>query len=204
MYDLKNVFEDRRAINHFDSTKNIEQGVLENIINLAVLAPSAFNLQPWEIIVVKSDEAKKKLCALSSNQPKVLEAPVTLIIVGDRAGYESSNPVWAELEMAIGKDSAQNAQKFASILYGSTPERKIKFAESNVGYFAMAIMYAAKYYGVDSHPMSGIDFEGIKNEFNITGERDVVLTISLGYFDTSKTLHPRSKRKGYNEIVREV
>ena len=204
MYDLKNVFEDRRSVNYFDTTKNIEQNVLENIINLAVLAPSAFNLQPWEVIVVKSIDAKNKLCSLSNNQAKVLEAPVTLIIIGDRAGFESTNPVWAELEKAMGKDAILNAQKAASFLYGSTPERKIKFAESNAGYFAMALMYAAKYYGVDSHPMSGIDFEGIKNEFNITGEKEVVLTIALGYFDTSKTLHPRGKRKMYNEIVREV
>lgn len=44
MADLKQIFEERRSINFFDVNKELENGVLENIINLASLAPSAFNL----------------------------------------------------------------------------------------------------------------------------------------------------------------
>ena len=44
--DIKTTLEERRSVNHFDTTKKIEKSTLANIINLAVLAPSAFNLQP--------------------------------------------------------------------------------------------------------------------------------------------------------------
>ncbi|MDF2505452.1 MAG: nitroreductase [Clostridium sp.] len=50
MKDLKEIYENRRAVNFFDKSKKIEDKTLEDIINLAVLAPSAFNLQPWKII----------------------------------------------------------------------------------------------------------------------------------------------------------
>lgn len=60
----------------------------------------------------------------------------------------------------------------------------------------MSIMYAAKAYDVESHPMSGIDFDGIRKEFEIDENKTVVMTIALGYLDESKTLYPRAYRKG--------
>lgn len=205
MKDLKQVYEERRSVNFFNTTNNFDDKILENIIDLASTAPSAFNLQPWELIAVRSDQAKKRLYPLTNNQQKILDAPVTLIIIGDRAGYDKNNPAWVELEKMLGnKEALVNTQEFARALYGSTPERKIKFAESNAGILAASIMYAAKYYGVDSHPMSGIDFEGIKQEFNIDGEKEVVMLIALGYFDESKTLYPRRHRKNFAEMVRVI
>jgi len=203
--ELKKVFEDRRSVNFFDSTKQLEKETLKKIINLAVLAPSAFNLQPWKIIAVKSSEAKEKLLKLANNQTKIMEAPVTLIIAGDKKGFESSNPEWSVLEKIVGdKEVVKNYQKFAEILYGTSEARKIKFAESNAALLAMSIMYAAKEYGVDTHPMSGIDFEGVEKEFGLEEKYSVVMLIGLGYFDTTKELYPRRARKEYEEIVEEV
>jgi putative NAD(P)H nitroreductase len=205
MTDLKQIFEARRSVNFFNKQKELTDEVLKNIINLASLAPSAFNLQPWEIIAVKSEEAKKRLYPLASNQPKILDAPVTLMIIGDRAGSEQNNPLWADLEQMIGNQEAfEQTRSYAYALYGSTPERRIKFAESNAGLLAASVMYAAKYYGVDSHPMSGIDFEGIKKAFELGPEKEVVMLIALGYFDDSKTLYPRRRRKNFHEMVRVI
>lgn len=204
--NLRQVFEDRRSINFFDTNKGVEDKLLKDIINLAVISPSAFNLQPWEIIAVKSKEAKESLYKLSNSQPKILEAPVTLIIVGNKTGYDESNPTWQHMLKMLGNDEAKLAstQGFARSLYGTTEENKIKFAESNAGLLAMSIMYAAKSFGVDSHPMSGTDFEGVRNEFGLDENKTVVMLIALGHLDESKTLYPRAYRRGYEEIVTEV
>jgi nitroreductase len=205
MKDVRQVFEERRSVNFFDAGKSLDDQTLENIINMAALAPSAFNLQPWELIVVKSDQAKNRLYPLTNNQPKILDAPVTLIVIGDRAGFDKHNPEWAELGKMLGDpEKLAKTQEFTNALYGSTPERKIKFAESNAALLAASILYAAKYFGVDSHPMSGIDFEGIGKEFGIHGEKEVVMLIALGYFDESKSLYPRRHRKNFKEMVRVV
>jgi putative NAD(P)H nitroreductase len=203
--DLKKVFEARRAVNFFNPQRPVADAVLRDIVNLAALAPSAFNLQPWEIIAVKSEPAKEKLFPLAMNQPKIKEAPVTLIVIGDLDGYKPENQAWSDLEALLNdKEAVANSQKFAAHLYGSTAERKIKFAESNAGLLAMALMYAAKYYGVDSHPMSGVDFDGVKKEFGLSENKTVVMLIALGYFDDTKTLYPRIKRKEYADIVKEI
>jgi nitroreductase len=202
--DLKTIFEERRSVNFF-KPEPIPDDVLRNIIQLATMAPSAFNLQPWEIIAVKSTAAKERLFSLASNQLKIKVAPVTLIIIGDLNGYKPENPSWDELKaMLNNKQALDEYQQFAQEVYGSTKARKIKFAESNAALFAMSIMYAAKYYGVDTHPMSGIDFDGIKEEFGLGENKTVVMLIALGFFDDSKTLYPRRQRKEYDDIVKEV
>jgi len=203
--ELKKVFEERRSINFFDVNKGVEDGLLKDIINLAVLAPSAFNLQPWEIIAVKSKAAKDRLFKFSA-QPKILEAPVTLIIIGNKTGYDESNPTWQDMLKLLGgdKDKLAGVQGMAHGLYGSSEENKLKFAESNAGLLAMSIMYAAESLGVDSHAMSGMDFEGVRKEFEIDVNKSVVMLIALGHLDETKTLYPRAYRRGYEEIVKEV
>ena len=95
-------------------------------------------------------------------------------------------------------DGAKGA---AAYLYGTSEDRKLKFAESNTGLLAMAIMMAATEYGVDTHPMSGIDFDGIKAEFSLAESETVVMTITMGYFDQSKSLYPRRPRLGFDQIA---
>lgn len=202
--ELKNTYEARRAVNSFDSSKPLSEGLLKEIIDTAVLAPSAFNLQPWRIIAVTGDEAKAKLHPLAFGQPKILEAPATLILVGDREGYGAGNDVWEELKGFAGEEAAAGAMGMAAQLYGTSEERKVKFAESNTGLLGMSIMYAAQALGVDSHPMSGMDFDGIKNAFGLKAQEDVVMLIALGYRDESKELYPRRHRKGWDEIVTEL
>jgi nitroreductase len=65
-------------------------------------------------------------------------------------------------------------------------------------------MVAAKHFGVDSHPMSGIDFVGLKTGFALQESEDVVMLLALGYYDPAKPLYPRRARLGYKQIVQEV
>jgi len=201
--DTKTLFSARRSVNFFDKTKSIDEVLLKEIIDMAVLAPSGFNLQPWRIIAVKTDSSKKKLLGLANNQEKISDASVTLIIIGDKDGFAESNPVWDEMLISVvgNAEMVAGAKQAAAFLYGSSEERKLKFAESNASLLAMSLMIVAKDKGVDSHPMSGIDFEGIHKEFGLKESETVVMLITLGYFDTSKQLYPRRPRRSYEDIT---
>ncbi|MEI6061546.1 MAG: nitroreductase family protein [Bacteroidota bacterium] len=201
--EAKTIFNERRSVHFFDKNKQVSDSLVKDIINQAVLAPSAFNLQPWRIIVVKTPASKQTLYELSNKQPKVLEAPATLIIVGDKDGYADSNPVWAEMLISVGGNLAMvnGAKSAAAFLYGTSEERRIKFAESNAGLLAMSIMIAAKEFGVDSHAMSGIDFDGIHKAFGLKESESVVMSIVLGHFDETQQLYPRRPRRQFDEIA---
>jgi putative NAD(P)H nitroreductase len=201
--ETKNLFKERRSVNHFDKNKSVSEVLLKDIINTAVLAPSAFNLQPWRIIAAKTDSGKQRLFELANKQGKVLDAPIVLIVIGDKNGFADANPVWDEMLQSVGGkvEIVAGAKQAASYLYGSSEERKLKFAESNAGLLGMSLMIAAKELGVDSHPMSGIDFDGIHKEFGLKESETVVMLICLGYFDSSKPAHPRRPRRLFEAIA---
>lgn len=201
--DAKQMIEDRRSVNNFDPTRKIDDETLKNIINLAVNAPSAYNLQPWRIIVIKSDEAKERLFNLAFQQPKVKEAAINLLIVGNRYGWDASNTVWDEMLQSVGENQeiVDTAKSGAAWVYGSSEEMQIKFAEANAGLLAMSIMYSAKALGVDSHPMNGFDFAGIHKEFGLGEHEAVVMNITLGYRNEAIPLHARRPRRGFDEIA---
>ena len=144
-----------------------------------------------------------QLFNLANKQEKVMDAPVTLIVVGDRQGYDNSNPVWNEMLQSVGGNvqMVEGAKQAAAYLYGSSEERKIKFAESNAGLLSMSLMIAAKEFGVDSHPMSGIDFDGLHKAFGLKESEAVVMLICLGYYDSTKQLYPRRPRRSFDEIA---
>jgi nitroreductase len=201
--ETRKLFTERRSVNNFDKTKSLSQEQVKEIVDLAVMAPSAFNLQPWRLVMVQSDESKTKLYELAKNQEKILQAPVTFIVVGNREGYNNENPVWEEMLQSVGgrEEIVEGAKQAAQFLYGTSEERKLKFAESNAGLLAMSLMIAAKEFGVDSHPMSGLDFDGVHKAFGLKDSEEVVMAIALGYADESKDLYPRRPRRSYDDIV---
>lgn len=204
MKDLKEIFEERRSVKFFDKDKKVDDEMLSEIINLATLAPSSFNLQPWEIIAVKTEEYKKVLHDEACKQPKVLNAPITLIIIGNKKGYLRENPIWEEkIKLGLTEEKIQGIIGYSEKNLYPTEEKKTAFAARNSSLLAMSIMYAAKYHGVDTHPMIGFNEDKVKEIFNIDENKIVTMIISMGYFDESNQLKPREKRFNYDEIVKE-
>src|SRR6056297_4194624 len=125
--DFKKLAENRRSVKYFDKDKDVDIDTLKKIINLATYSPSAFNLQPWSIIAVRSKEAKKRLYELTGKQGKILKASATLIMIGDRTGYEEYNPEWESVEENLGNEKKEKILQANRELYGETEEKQIKF-----------------------------------------------------------------------------
>ncbi len=205
--EFKEIINSRRAVNFFDPDKKVPDELLKEMIEMAAKAPSSFNLQPWNLIVLKDPSEKKKLQELAWNQPKVSEAPVTLIVLADRNGWKEGHPILERnfKEMiqagAMTEDQHQWFLDACISLYGSSEEKQMAFAAKNTGFFAMTLMLAAKSLGLDTHPMDGFDHAGVKQAFNIPEEYWVPALISVGYFLKDKTLSPPKWRKSMEDIV---
>lgn len=70
------LIQQRASINHFDSRHTLDDPLIESLVRLATRAPSAYNLQNWRFVAVRSAGAKARLRALAFDQPKVEEASV--------------------------------------------------------------------------------------------------------------------------------
>ncbi|MGB9853927.1 MAG: nitroreductase family protein [Candidatus Bathyarchaeales archaeon] len=72
----------RRSIRAFES-REVPDELVERLIEAARWAPSAGNIQPWEFIIVKKPEIKRKLAEAALGQSFIEEAPVVIVVCAD-------------------------------------------------------------------------------------------------------------------------
>jgi len=80
--DVMDAIKERRSVRKFKQ-EPINEATLGRIIESALWAPSAGNIQPWHFYVVHNQELKEKLKAASMNQVPVASAPVTVVVCAD-------------------------------------------------------------------------------------------------------------------------
>ena len=76
--DFFQVLKDRQSIREF-APNAIEDGDLEEILRAVNMAPSAGNLQAYEIYVVTKTDSKNGLSKAAFEQPFVASAPIVLV-----------------------------------------------------------------------------------------------------------------------------
>jgi len=204
--DVIQAIKERRSINFFDAARKVSDDQLTELLEIANLSPSSFNLQPWKVIVVRDPERKKVLRQCAFNQPKNEEASAVLIMIADPNGIEENVErvldSWQELGF-IKAEARQTYAEMTKTLYGAEDSltRKI-FTVKNTALFAMNLMIAAKGLGLETHPMDGFDEECIKREFTIPNDKIIPMLIAIGYLRPGITLLPRAFRRGLNEFVK--
>ncbi len=205
--EFQEVMHARRAVNFFDPEKEVPEALLRQVVELAARAPSGFNLQPWQLMVLRDKADKERLRQHAWNQAKVSVAPVTLIVLADTGAWRPGHPfVERNFRELVEAGSMKEEQRgwfddVCASLYGSSYARSVAYACKNTGFFAMSLMLAARSLGLDSHPMDGFDMEKVHEEFNIPDHYWIPLLLALGYFRSDKTLTPPKWRKTYDEIV---
>ncbi|MEK7196595.1 MAG: nitroreductase family protein [Nitrospirota bacterium] len=204
--DVIQAIKERRSINFFETGKELSDDKIRELLEIANLAPSSFNLQPWRVVVVRSAERKKVLKQCAFNQPKVEEASAVLIMIADpdavEANVERMLDSWQKLGY-MKPDMRETYKGMTQNLYGTVDSLRRKFfAIKNTALFAMNIMIAAKGIGLETHPMDGFDEDCIKKEFNIPPDKIIPMLIAVGYLKTGITLLPRAFRRDIKEFVK--
>jgi len=100
------VVEKRRAVRKYRQY-NIPKEDLKKILEVARLAPSANNSQPWSFIVVK-DQKMKELLARPSTQTFIANANAIVVVLGDpsvsccpRATWTTRDPMIATEHLVL-------------------------------------------------------------------------------------------------------
>lgn len=203
--DVLQAIRERRSVNFFESGRDIDEGRLMELLEIANLSCSSFNLQPWRVIVVRDQGRKKVLRQCAFNQPKVEEASVVLIIIADPGAVEEHIDKvldsWQELGY-MKPETKESYKGMAASLYGSVDSLKRKlFAVKNASLFAMNLMIAARGFGLETHPMDGFDEACIKKEFGIPDDKIIPMIIAVGYLRSGVTLLPRAFRRRLEDFV---
>ena len=187
---LDQIFREARTRNGWVE-ETLPESVFKAVYDLAKFGPTSANASPARFVWVTSPEAKKTLAGLASgnNTPKILAAPVTVII-----GYDL--------------DFAQHLDTLFPHAPGvkdwfKAPEIEQITAFRNGTLQGAYLIVAARALGLDAGPMSGFDNAAVDEAF-FKGTRIKSNFITALGHGTDENLFPRSPRLTFeqaNQIV---
>jgi nitroreductase len=176
------VMQTRGSVRKYQPGVEMPQADLEEILTLAAKAPSSWNLQHWRYLVISSPEQKQKLLPIAYNQEQVVDACVTVAILGDLEANKTAHQIYGEALNAgqITKEIHDNMVSQVDGAYANNPQLARDEAIMNASLSAMQLMLAAKAKGYDTCPMGGFSREALIKEFNIPERYIPVMLISIG------------------------
>jgi 3-hydroxypropanoate dehydrogenase len=186
---LDQLFRTARTRNGW-TDRPVTEAQIRELYELLKLGPTSANSSPARFVWIRSAEGRAKLAALAmpANQPKILAAPVSVII-----GYDLK---FAELlpKLFPARGEAMKAM-FADVSVAQ--ETAFRNGSLQGGYLIMA----ARALGLDCGPMSGLDLAGIDREFFPQSSVKTNFVCCLGY-GSEDGLYPRNPRLSFEEAGR--
>jgi len=194
--NVSEAIETRRAVKAFDSAHRMSEAEIGRLMSLAMLSPTAFNIQNWRFVLVQDPELRQQVRAASWDQAQVTDASLLIVLVADLKSWEKQperywrnvdEPVRNYLVAAIdqyyrGKDRVQRDEGMRSC-----------------GMAAMALMLAAKEMGYESCPMDGFDFDAVAKLLNLPPDHTPAMYVAIG--KGIKEAYPRGGQLAMSEVV---
>lgn len=201
-FELKSILEKRTSVGRYDVTRRLDSTMINELVRLACLAPSAFNLQNWQFVAVHSDQAKQALYPLAFNQPQVLEASVTFIVSGQTMGYQHlDQALQASVDANIISDKVQ--QTWVDMVTQSHKDNEqVRRDEAirSASLAAMSLMIGAQELGLVSGAMGGFDADAVKAEFALAEDSIPVMLVTVGF--AAEGNWPQKIRKPLDQVMR--
>lgn len=179
---------ERRSVKAYDPQHIMTEQEIAKLMSLAILSPTAFNIQNWRFVVVTDPALRKEIRAVSWNQAQVEEASLLVVLTADLRAWEKDparywknapKPVQDYLVPAIGQ------------YYQGNEQVQRDEGMRSCGMAAMTLMLAAKEMGYDTCPMDGFDFDAVSKLLKLPADHTPVMFVVVG-----KALEPARPRAG--------
>ncbi|RMG18772.1 MAG: nitroreductase family protein [Planctomycetota bacterium] len=196
--DTFTAIERRRAVKHYDPAHRLSAEEERRLLSLAMLSPTAFNLQHWRFVVVKDPELRKKIRSVAWDQAQVTDASLLIVLCADLKAWEREpSRYWA--------GAPQEVQDFLlpaiDAYYRDKPRVERDEAMRSCGIAAQTLMLAAKAMGYDSCPMDGFDFDAVGELIGLPEDHVIAMFVAIG--KGTKEAWPRPGQLSYEEVVLE-
>ena len=190
------AIQERRSVKAYDPQHKMTEAEIKQLLSLAILSPTAFNIQNWRFVVVTDPALRKEIRKVSWDQAQVEEASLLIVLTADlkawakqpeRYWQNAPKPVQDYLIPAIGQ------------YYAGKEQVQRDEAMRSCGMAATTIMLAAKEMGYDTCPMDGFDFDAVAKLLNLPEEHTPVMFVVVG--KALKPAQPRGGQLPLEEIV---
>jgi nitroreductase len=167
----------RRAIKWYDAEHRMPEQTFRTLMEHAILAPTAFNIQNWRFVRVTDTEQRKAIRAVAWDQAQVTDASELLVLCFD-------NKSWEREPQRYWSNAPQEVQDFLvpaiDAYYRDKPRVERDEGMRSCGLVGMAIMLLAQQLGYQSCPMDGFDFDAVANIINLPKDHTIAFIIAIG------------------------
>lgn len=194
--NVSQAIQERRSVKAYDPQHKMTEAEIKQLLSLAMLSPTAFNIQNWRFVVVTDAALRKEIRKVSWDQAQVEEASILIVLTADLKAWEKTperywqnapKPVQDFLVPAIGQ------------YYAGKELVQRDEAMRSCGMAAMTIMLAAKEMGYDTCPMDGFDFDAVAKLLNLPDDHTPVMFVVVG--KAQKPAQPRGGQLNMDEVV---
>lgn len=193
---VSQAIEQRRSVKVFDPHHKMTEEEITKLMSLAILSPTAFNIQNWRFVVVTEPVLRHQIRAVSWNQAQVEEASLLIVLTADLQA-------WAKQPERYWRNAPKAASDILVPMIGHYYENNAQVqrdeAMRSCGMAATTIMLAAKELGYDSCPMDGFDFDAVAKLLNLPADHIPVMFVVVG--KALKEASPRGGQLSLNEVV---
>jgi nitroreductase len=190
------AIQSRRAIKHYDADHRMSDAEIRQLLETAMLAPTAFNIQHWRFVTVLDPEVRKQIRAAAWDQAQVTDASLLIVMCADK-------DAWKKDAARYWKNAPQPVQDFLVPAIGPYYEGREQVQRDecmrSCGLAGMTIMLAAKAMGYDSCPMDGFDFEAVGKIIKLPEDHVISFMIAVG--KGTQPAWPKPGQLPYEEVV---
>ncbi|MEQ8846725.1 nitroreductase family protein [Botrimarina sp.] len=195
--DTLTAIRERRSVKNYDPNFAIPEEQLRQLLDLALLSPTSFNIQNWRFVVVRDAQQKKQLRAAAWDQAQVTDASVAIVICGDpRSWAKEPERYWRNAPESAREQIVPMIRQF----YQSRGEQ-VQHDElmRSAGIAGQTIMLAAKAMGYDSCPMIGFDPDQVANIIGLPDGHEIAFMVVVG--KATQPAQPRGGQLDKSEVV---
>lgn len=190
------AIETRRSIKAYDPKHRMSAAEIEHLLSLALLSPTAWNLQNWRFVVVSDPALRQEIRHAAWDQAQVTDASLLIVLCADLKAWEKSPArYW--------KNTPQPVQDFIVPAIRQYYQGRVQVerdeAMRSCGIAGMALMLAAKEMGYDSSPMDGFDFDAVGKLIKLPADHVISYMLAIG--KGVKEPWPRGGQLPLQEVV---
>lgn len=197
----------RYATKKFDANKEIQQEDLNTLLESVQLTASSYGLQPYEVIVVKDPEVRKKLKAAAWDQTQVTDASHLIILANFKSVSEKYVDTYLDNIAETRNMSREDLKGMEDMIKSTTlqlsPDVQESWAAKQAYIVLGNLLSAAASQKIDACPMEGFDAEKFDE---ILGLKDRNLTTAviapIGYrSEEDQYQHLAKVRKATSDLI---
>jgi len=193
---IEEAITTRRAVKGYDPAFVLSAEEKNDLLRLALLAPSAFNLQHVRLVEVSDPALRAQIREAGWGQAQMTDASMLVVVCAQVDSWEKNvKRVWEGAPPEVQDYMAGAIDAY----YRDKPQVQRDETMRSCGLMAQTLMLAARGKGLDSCPMDGFDFDAVARLIRLPANHVIGLMVAIG----KQTIEPKPRigKLPFDEVV---